>query len=353
MSQTLCPACGHSPIPDGAEECPKCGEPFAFLAMHKKGKKAFVDKQRDSVETEATTFGGGVTGAVSAHPGPSAAVLAVGAVIWFLRSGGVLAEYSEPMWTYGIVGLNLVLATLILVNLGPAKLLCQLGALAQLGLAAFLANGNFANPRHLFFCAHALVLLVMLVGEPGTARRTAGLVLGVFAAAGATFAMATGVGEGPRAPGLVEISARGDPFRLLAPEGYRALTRDEMAPHLRPPLSTATARSFGFGNKVRRVYGAFTIDADSGSQLIGGCQEHLRALGGVGDPAPVAAAAPAAFGASALAYELRTASGAAGRLACGKLADGRFVALAVVAQDSDPRSAAAVLDQVGASLELK
>ncbi|MHB8877236.1 MAG: zinc ribbon domain-containing protein [Myxococcaceae bacterium] len=342
-SKTLCPACGHSPIPDGAESCPACHEPFAFLAMHKKGKKAFVDRKHEAVEEEATTFGGSLTGAVSAHPGPAAAVLTVGAVMWFLRSGGVLAEYSEPAWTYGVVGLNL----------GPAKLLCQVGMLLQLGLAAFLADGELDNPRHLFFCAHAALVLVMVVGEPGVARRSLGLVLGLLAAAGAVAAMATGFGAGARAPSLIELSGRDDPYRLSAPEGYRLLSRDEMAPHLRPPLSTATAKSVGFGNKVRRVYGALTIDRDPASQLIGGCQEHLRALGGVGDAVPVVAPTPTALGGGALAYALRTASGASGRLACGKLSDGRFVALAVVGQDPDPRIAEVVFEQVGSSLSLK
>ena len=353
MTQTLCPACGHSPIPDGAETCPKCGEPFAFLAMHKKGKKAFVDKQRDSVETEATTFGGGLTGEVSAHPGPAVAVLTVGAVIWFLRSGGVLADYSEPAWTYGFVGVDLVLATVLLVNLGPAKLLAQIGALLQLGAAAYLADGRFDNPRHLFFCLHAVFILVLVVGEPSGLRRNGGLVVGLLMALGAFGAMATGYGEAIKSPGMVEIPGHDGDYRLLAPEGFRLLSREEMAPHLRPPLDTATAKSVGFGNKVRRVYGAVTLDSDASSQLIGGCQEHLRSLGGVGDPVPAGSPAPATLGKGALSYTLRTASGASGRLACGKLADGRFVALAVVAQDPDPRTATQVFEQVGAALSFK
>lgn len=352
MTKTLCPACGHSPIPDGAEVCPRCGEPFTFLQMHKKGQRVFVDKQRDSIEVEATTFGGALTGEVTAHPGAAAAVFALGAVLWFLRAGGVVADYAEPLWTYGLVGLDLVLATVLMVNLGPAKLLAQVGSLLQLGLCVFLANGRFDNPRHLLFCAHAVVLLVLVVGEPSTLRRTAGLVAGLVVALGALGAMATGFGEASRTAAMVEIAGHEGDYRLLVPEGYRLLSRDEMTPHLRPPLDTPTAKSAGFGNKVRRVYGSVTLDSNSSSQLIGGCQEHLRSLGGVGDPVPAAGTAPAGLGSGALLYALRTASGASGRLGCGKLPDGRFVALAVVALESEP-TAAQVFEQVGAALSFK
>jgi ribosomal protein S27AE len=343
MNQTLCPSCGHSPIPDGAETCPKCGEPFAFLATHKK---------RDLVENETTTLGGALTGEVTAHPGAAAAVFALGAVLWFLRAGGVIADYGEPVWTYALVLVDLVLATVLMVNLGPAKLLAQIAALLQLGVAAFLANGRFDNPRHLFFCAHAVVLLVLVVGEPSSLRRRAGLAVAVLMAVGALGVMTTGLGEAAKTGGMVEIAGHEGGYRLLVPEGYRLLSSDELTPHLRPPLDTATAKSAGFGNKVRRVYGAVTLDSSPGSQLIGGCQEHLRALGGVGDPVPVAGTAPVGLGSGALLYALRTDSGASGRLGCGKLPDGRFVALAVVALESEP-TAAQVFEQVGAALSFK
>src|ERR1700693_5604195 len=114
MVQTLCPACGFTPIPAGTEECPACGEPFAFLQMHKKAKNRFIDPEAES--PEATTFGGGVTSAVTAHPYPPAGAFLPGAVLWFLRASGILVDLSEPSWLFGIAVADLVVAALLVIN---------------------------------------------------------------------------------------------------------------------------------------------------------------------------------------------------------------------------------------------
>src|SRR4051812_40613508 len=114
MAKTLCPSCGFSPIPHGASECPRCEEPFDFLQAHKKGRVKFVDKNDDE-EQEMTSFGGGLTGAVTAHPWPAATVIAVGAVAWFFRAAGIFGA-PDPLWTYGIVLLNLIGALLLVIN---------------------------------------------------------------------------------------------------------------------------------------------------------------------------------------------------------------------------------------------
>src|SRR5437899_8034598 len=108
MPQTLCPKCGLSPVPDGAEECPRCGEIFSFLPKYKRPVRSYVGGKdpEDTLSAESTTFGGNLTGAVSARPGPAAAVMAMGAVIWFLRVGGVIADLGDPIWAYGIVGVD-------------------------------------------------------------------------------------------------------------------------------------------------------------------------------------------------------------------------------------------------------
>jgi hypothetical protein len=99
MPETLCPKCGHSPIPAGSEACPACGEPFSFLPMYQRAQRQRVDKRREAdVDMEQTVFGGNLTGEVTAHPGPMAAVFFVGAVAWFLRVGGVVGELREPLW---------------------------------------------------------------------------------------------------------------------------------------------------------------------------------------------------------------------------------------------------------------
>ncbi|MBI3181559.1 MAG: zinc ribbon domain-containing protein [Myxococcales bacterium] len=349
--ETLCPNCGHSPIAAGAEACPKCGEPFAFLPMHKRAKGRPLDRLRDSVDSEPTAMGGSVTGSVFAHPAQPAAVLTLGAVIWFLRAGGVLSQLDEPKWIFAIAALDLAMALALWIGLGPAKLVAQLGGLFQLGVSVSLAQGDFAALLHLAFVGHAATVLLVVIGEPSTARRNAGLALGIVATGLAIVGLAVGTSN-PKA-GEVRLMSEEHGFQLQVPDGYRALSREEMLPHLHLPLATASARSFGFGNRAKRIYGALTIDRDPGSQLIGGCQEHLRVLGGTNPPVPLGSPAPGAFGSSGLVLELRTASGAVGRLSCGKLPDGRLAMLAVVAQDPDPRVGRAVFEQIGASLSIK
>lgn len=343
--ETICPNCGHSPIREGAEICPRCRKPFAFELVHERIQRA---KPGDTIDGDTTTFGGGVTDAVTAHPMPPAAVFALGAVAWFLRAGGVLGEAEEPAWLYSLVAVNLVVPMMLIINLGPARVVAQLVGLAELAVAVLLAEGDFLNLLHAGFIALPAVILFMTTAEPGPARRNVGLALGVVATGVAVAGMLLGA-KTPRL-GEVEIVSRAQGFSLRVPEGYRALGREEMLPHLHLPLAGGTARSFGFGNKAKRIYGALTFDR--GAALIGGCQELLRSLGGVQEGAPVSSSAPRALGQPALVLELRTASGAVGRLACGKLADGRLAALAVVAQDPDPHVGATIFEQVGASLSI-
>jgi hypothetical protein len=114
---------------------------------------------------------------VSARPGPAVAVLGMSAAIWFLRIGGVFGESSDPLWTYAIVGVDLVVGTMLLLNVGPAKQLAQLAALLHMALAALLTWGDVSVLSVAYF-AHGAVLLAMLVREPSGLRMRAGLVAG-------------------------------------------------------------------------------------------------------------------------------------------------------------------------------
>src|SRR5687768_380771 len=140
MAETICPSCGFSPIPDDVDDCPKCRKPFAEV---KRPSRAAIDRLKEDVHTESTTFGG-VTGAVTAHPTAPAIVLALGALIWFLRASGVLSASPEPEppWLYGLVGLELVMVVVLFANVGPARLLAQLTALIHVAVAVALSGGE-------------------------------------------------------------------------------------------------------------------------------------------------------------------------------------------------------------------
>ncbi|MDY7228908.1 zinc ribbon domain-containing protein [Hyalangium rubrum] len=355
MPQTLCPSCGHSPIPRGAEACPSCHEPFEFLQMYKRGQRKRVDRQRDSEEMEQTVFGGNITGEVTAHPGPIVAVFFVGAVAWFLRAGGVLGNLNEPIWVYGLVALDLVLGLVLLLNLGPAKLLAQVGMVLQLMVAGFLARAAPLEPVHLAYMAHAVVALVSVVGEPGPVRRYAGLGLGVVAALlGAVFLVRPmGPVDGAGGDARQLLVGRDLGYQLELPAGWGRLPREQLAPHLTLPLATLTGSGVGFGDAAQGRYGALWVDRGASQPVTADCQALLKAFGGDPSIKPSTKHAPLAMGTKALVYELSTGSGARGTFSCGKLADGRLVGFAVVAAPPDATGGESAFVAVGAGLALQ
>lgn len=352
MSQTICPACGHSPIPAGAEECPVCNEPFAFLPMHKKAKKKFIDKN-DAEESESTSFGGGLTGEVSAHPYQAATVLFGGALIWFLRGSGVLTGVGDASWLYAIVAADLLVALLLIINLGPAKMLAQLVLLLQLGAALYLGRDNLLQPVHLMFAAHAGVGLFITAGEPGGVRRTVGLIAGLLVCSLAAVLLVIQPGNVVAAGPRQKLSAAGAGFSLLLPPDYSSAKPLELTRHLKVPQPSLNGTTAGFSSTVERTIGLILVNRDGSAQLIGSCQTLHQDLGGTNVPNPIAHRAPRALGDAVAVFELRTFSGASGLLACGKLADGRFVALVVLSINPDPSSGARAFDAVGEGLSLQ
>ena len=352
MAKTLCPSCGHSPIPAGADECPVCHEPFAFLQTHKKAKNRFVDVT-DREEHESTVFGGALTGEVSAHPYPAAVALFAGAAIWFLRVSGFVVGFHEPQWVFALVALDLLLALVLILNFGPAKLIAQVGMLGQLGVALFLGRDELSNPVQLLFAAHAAAVLFLIVGEPGAVRRSVGVVAALIVAGGAIALMLVVPGSGALDGPRQELFAPNAGFRLLLPSGWVRASSAELAAHLRTPAASGGSSSVGFSSAADRAIGIVVVKRNPDLQLIGGCQALLQDLGGTNVPKPMPHKVPAALGQSAVVYELRTFSGASGLLSCGKRDDGRFVGLAVLSVNPDAAAGARAFDAVGPGLSMQ
>jgi hypothetical protein len=183
-AETLCPSCGAGPIPEDAETCPQCSTRFAANPLYRRARKAGgFNVRKDSVDLEATrTRLGGITGAVDAHPAPTAAVLAAATATWVARCVGLLADRPEPLWPLALAAVLLGVAMLLMISAGPARQLAQLGAVAQL-LSGYLAGGP--PMARVGYAGAGLALLAMTVGEPGDARRwTAAGVAGVMLGAG-------------------------------------------------------------------------------------------------------------------------------------------------------------------------
>lgn len=352
MPDTLCPACGHSPIPAGADECPVCHEPFAFLQTHKKAKNRFLDR-RDGDTGARTTFGAGLTSELGAHPYQAATVVMLGAVIWFLRASGVFGTPSLPQWAYAFVAADLVLALLLVLRVVAARLPGQLLMIVQAGAALYLGKEAFAHPVHLMFAGHAVVALILLSGEPGGVRRQAGLFGGVLLAAAAVVFMLMSRSGTDRAPRQELFSQQGG-YRLLLPAGFARAQPSELQTHLKAPTTASiTASHVGFSSASEHAVGLLLVNRHTEIPVIGGCQTLHQDLGGTNVPKPTSHPAPKALGDTAVVYELRTFSGAAGLLGCGRPDGARFVALAVLAVNRNADDGAQAFDEVGAGLSLK
>ncbi|MBJ6765337.1 zinc ribbon domain-containing protein [Myxococcaceae bacterium JPH2] len=354
MAKTLCPNCGHSPIPRGAEACPECGEPFGHLAAYKKVGRARLEDLRADEDSDQTVFGGDlVTSAVSAHPWPAATMLGLLACAWFLRAGGVLGALGDPAWTFGLVGLDVVLAAVLVVNRGPARLLTQLGLTAQLLATAWLAREEPLAHVHMAYVLLGLVPLGMIAGEPGPIRRHMGL----------------GVGGGLTLVAIVLLRAQGEaalrreaPRRIVGTElgyslelplGWNMLAWERLGGGLQIPQAALDAGGVAFGDQSMSRYGVLWVQRTPGNPLAPACQGLLKALGGQGEPRAASRSAPGALGGKSVVYALRTASGARGALGCGLLADGRLVGLAVVATSEEEGKGESAFAVVGEGLALQ
>ena len=139
MAETLCPACSFSPIEDGADACPRCGERFDFVPTWKRAQTKFIDRRMDSESMEMTAIGGAVAGALSFHPGPAATGLYALAAAWFARAAVQAGDSRDGAWGYLLALLGLLGGTGLLVGGSWARRGAQ--GTAFLGLLLALALG--------------------------------------------------------------------------------------------------------------------------------------------------------------------------------------------------------------------
>ncbi len=346
--ETLCPKCGFTPIPDRAEVCPKCAEVFSFNPLYKAAQRKMIGKY-EALEVTAT-LRGGLTGAVSANPGPAAAVLALGAVLWLIRGAGLLVDLREPSWVFWVAGLQLGAATFLMANLGPASLMAQFAGAVQIAASFFVTSDQPLALHTLLSALVGAVVIAMTVGEPSAARRSAGLAVGGIAGLAAIAALAWATAAPPAPPEVIGDLRIG--YQLVVPPGWSKLSAEELAPHLPLPNDDLDHKFVGFGSKAERAFGLLTVAGGDDFELLPACEEHLKRLGSLSDPVPLAFTAPEGLGSQSLVFALRTASGALGRLGCGRVGK-RFVALAVLVADPTPGPGEAAFAKIGSLLTVR
>jgi hypothetical protein len=347
MAETLCPACDFSPIEDGAEACPRCGERFDFVPAWKRAQAQLIDRRFDSESMEQTAIGGAVAGALSFHPGPAAAGLYALAAAWFARAAVQSADSGEAAWGFLLALVGVAGGTGLLVGGGWARRAAQgasaVGVLAALGLGG-------GGPATLLYALLGALCLSSVLGEPSQVRRsvTLGCVLSVAGLCVLSLFVRRPVSEAPADPAADALRAMG--VILRTPKGLSPATA--LGSPLALPPATLTSGSAAFVGEAGRAVVLTVLRAEQ-EGLPDACQAHARQLGAQGPGVRLQRPAPASLGPGALVLELGFRTGEVALLACGRRPDGRTVAVAALGAGGLPEDAAAVLDAVGAGLSLR
>jgi hypothetical protein len=347
MAETLCPACSFSPIPDGAEECPRCGERFAFVPTWRRAQTRFIDRQRDSESLEMTAIGGAVAGELSFHPGPAVGGFAALAVAWFLRASGWFGEWQDEAFGYLLALLGLAAGTVLLAGWTWARRTAQAVSL----LSAVLGFGLGGGPSAVLYALLGAACLASVLGEPSATRRS--VVLGIALSVAVLCVVSLGLAR-PAAsirPAALEAQqALGVSVRL--PAGMSQVAPAVLAgrPVVPPDSLTAASVAFTDGRGATAVLSVFR---DGPAALSEACQARGRAHGAAAPGVRLQRGAPPSLGQGALVLELSLPGGEVALLACARRPDGRTVSLLALGAGGAAEVAGRVLDAVGAGLSLK
>lgn len=332
--ETICPSCGFSPIPEGAERCPKCHKAFSY--------------ERVEYSTVTATRAGGLTGSVTANPVPTAIALGVGAFVWTVRAGGFFGDVGDPPWAFLLAALDVVALVLVMTTSGPAK-----HAAALAGAVELLAVGLlFGAPVGLSIaCAvHGLTLIAMTVAEPGATRLQVGAVVAGVAGLVGLGALAWGLAPKVEARVVLRDDAAG--FSLTLPPGWKGAKEADVAPHLVLPWDGGKTVNYAFRLETPREVGVLIVSRDEQPALDEACRDALVKLGVTTALPPLDGPPPPSLGDVSRVSELKTKSGALGRFGCA-LVGTKLVALAVVSQDPAPGVGAAAFELVAGGLSVQ
>jgi hypothetical protein len=343
-SKTLCPECGFSPIPENASACPKCHEPFDFLATHKKAQRNIRNRLKEQGEATATRHGA-VGSAVAAFPLSGVVCLFSGAAVWAVRAlpGTALGGASVLLWALaGVMALD---ALALWTNTGPSVLVARLAFLVSAAVAVITAvtDPHPGSPVHAATLFHVAAGLAAVWGEPSSFRRrlTAG-----SCALGAAAVVALVLARAPHSGGPTRML--GTAARWQLPEGFTYVEPIQLSPLLTAPSADKYERLAANRLSPERTAALLLLARREGAQLLGGCEELVRHLG-TRSSAPTSAP-PRSLGANAIVLPFTPGPGAAGRVACTLLPEGRWLALVVAAAtDAVAQSA---LDSLAFSLTL-
>lgn len=340
--QTACPNCGHSPIGDEEERCPRCAHWLRELPRHHQARaERHVDAEQDHPDAFLGTRIGGpdlITSDAEANPGTAA--LALGALALFLLACGLglFPATGSPLGYLALGGGDAILATLLVSYPGLGRPLVQLFSVLQAVGLVVLASATGLGAATLSLAVAPLVVLLGVAGEPGAKRRGLSLCLVV----------ACLLYSGPVRIGSRYLGARGPTLQvpeiglgLQLPLGFTPLSHVEgltiyMAlPGLEDPQLTVVP----FADPQLQIGGLWAI-APAGryehSRLAQGFAEAMNPREGAAKPGGSAIAVRGAV--AQMTYERRIGPDRRALVTGVKLADDRTAVLVVAAPSTELES---------------
>ncbi len=322
MSETACPKCTFTPIPEFAERCPKCNHLFAY--------------DRVDYTNVTRTRAGGLTGAVTANPWPVAMAMIFAAIVWTLRAGGFIVSIGDPPWVFGVAAFHVLGAMLLLTTSGPAKHIAILASVIAI-LAAF---GRYEAPI-IVTVACVLIAIGLIVGtiaEPPQSRIVGGATFAIISSLGTIGALWR---TPPPAPPQAIVKVGDVQVSLTLPETWAVAERGGLSV-LEWPVDGGYSTNVGLVH-----YGAeamLRISREIESPLNEACDDAVRVFG-LQPLGPISAT-------DGRVLEGRTPNGGVVRVGCFKKGS-RFVALAVVSRDPAPDAVKPLFSELIAALTFK
>ncbi len=325
--ETACPFCAFSPVAPGAEACPKC-------------RRKFVAEVREDSEVTATRAGG-LTGAVTASPLPTAIALLVAAAVWALRILDLFSPAGDPGFLLALPALLVLGAVSVLAAAGPAKHLpAALGLVSGLVAVGWSTSWPVVNAA---LVAFGPMIFLGTVSEPSTLRLRVGAGLATTCAVVALAALAIASPGLSSAPMPVVVDEQSG-VRWRLPSGWKQVDAAPGLPVVKPGPGQATV----FVSNGDGAEGALLIGPQVSPD---GCSSFLDALAPAAERRRVGENAPAPFLKATPVLEL-TSSSAVTRAACSWQPKGPLLGLVVAQATASDSVALATFRVLAAGVEL-
>jgi hypothetical protein len=260
---TACPNCGHSPIAEADERCPKCFNWIRELPrFHANRVEIHNDAEQEHVDAfQGTRIGGPdlITSAAEAYPGLSSALLVALGLSLGLVGLGLVPASGSPHAYLGLATFDLLCGIFLFAYPALARPPVALTVPLQMAALLYIGRAEWRLPEVLAVILVPVAVLAGTSGEPGPKLR------GLAFCTGLGLLVYSGVVRfGVRAAGVAGalIDAPEVGFRAQLPAGFARLGGPaDLADYLVLGGLDGQMVLFPFGDPGRRLGGLWGLAA--------------------------------------------------------------------------------------------